>query len=132
MSRPTKLTDEVKSKMEYIAALDGSVEEMAFYCDVARQTIYNWLEADKDFLDRIERLRQRPILAARKRVVEGVEESYANAVDYLKKKRKKEFTDSLDLTTAGEKITGVVVLPAKETQDYGNEENNNQENHEDK
>ena len=33
-----------------------------------------------------------PVLAARERVVKGVKESYGNAMDYLSRKRKDEFS----------------------------------------
>ena len=93
----TKLTEDLKSKILEVAALDGSVREMAYYCDVSHQTIYNWLEADKTLFDKVERLRERPILAARQRVVKGVAESYSNAVDYLKRKKKNEFSERTEL-----------------------------------
>ena len=94
MANVSKLTDEMRSKIEEVAALDGSVEEMAYYCDVSRQTIYNWLDEDKKLFDRVERLRERPILKARQTVVKRLDESYQNAVDYLKRKKKGEFGDN--------------------------------------
>ena len=114
MAAPSKLTDEVRVKLEQAAAIDASVEEMAFYCDVSRQTIYQWLKDNPELSDKVERLRQKPILAARQRIAKGVEESYGNAIDFLKRKRKAEFGDAMDLTTDGKEIQGVVVLPAKE------------------
>lgn len=94
MANKSKLTPEMKSKIEEVAALDGSVEEMAYYCDVSRQTIYNWLDEDKELFDRVERLRERPVLKARQTVVKRLDESYQNAVDYLKRKKKHEFGDN--------------------------------------
>jgi len=97
----SKFSKDMKSKIEEVAALDGSVEEMAMYCDVSRQTIYNWFKENEDFFDRIERLRQRPILKARKAVNEKMADNYGNAMDYLKRKKKKEFgdTQSIEITT---------------------------------
>ena len=69
---PSKLTPENKTRIEQIAALDGSVLEMAYYCDVTPQTIYNWIGQDKDLFNRIERLRAKPILAARQRVIKDL------------------------------------------------------------
>lgn len=98
MSAPSKLTDENRVKLKEAAALDASVEEMAYYCNVTRQTIHNWLKEDKDLFDEIERLRQKPILAARQAMVNKSIESYGNASDYLKRKRKKEFGDNTQVT----------------------------------
>lgn len=101
MSAPSKLTPEIIVKLEEVAELDGSVAEMASYCDVSRETIYQWLKKDKKLSDRIERLRERPILKARRTINKKMEDSYANAMDYAKRKRKKEFGDSstVEITT---------------------------------
>lgn len=107
--RPTKMNDEVRKKMEEVAALDGTIEEMAYYCDVSRQTIYEWLKEDKVLSDRIERLRQRPVLLARQTINKRLTESYSNAVDYLKRKRSKEFGDKQDITSNGESIQPILV-----------------------
>lgn len=69
IGNPTKLTDEVRVMLKHVAAIDGSVEEMACYCNVSRQTIYNWFKEDAELFDEIERLRHKPVLAARQRLV---------------------------------------------------------------
>lgn len=101
--RPSLDTPEVRSKIEEAAALDASVEEIAFYAGISRDTYYEILKKDPAFSDRITALRQRPILAARQRAVKGVTESYSNAMDYLKRKKKLEFGDSMEHT--GEALT---------------------------
>ncbi len=90
--RPTKRTPEVIKKIEEVAALDGSVEEMAYYAGIHRETLYQWLKEDKVFSDRIMELRERPILKARQTVVAKVSENYSNAMDYLARKKKLEFS----------------------------------------
>jgi len=105
----TKLTPDVRSKIEQVASLDGTVEEMAYYCDISKQTIYNWIDPDSPFFDeklakKIEKLRAKPILKARETVVQSLNDP-VHAFKYLEKKRKKEFGNNLDITTDGEKIT---------------------------
>lgn len=109
MAAPSKLTKEVIVKLEEVAALDGSVEEMAYYCDVSRQTIYQWLKDNPKLSDKIERLRQRPILKARQTAIKGVGESYTNAMDYLKRKKKLEFGDNIDVTSDGKPLSIKIV-----------------------
>lgn len=106
MANKSKLTKEMKSKIEQVAALDGSVREMAVYCGVSHQTIYNWLQEDKELFDTVERLRARPILKARETVVKRLTDSYGNAMDYLKRNRhtREEFGDNLDITTKNRAI----------------------------
>lgn len=96
----SKLTDETRVKVKEVAALDGTIEEMAYYCGVSRQTIYNWFEAEPELFDEVERLRQRPVLKARQTVTKNIGESYANAMDYLSRKRKGEFSQRQENTGA--------------------------------
>lgn len=102
--RELLLTDELRVKIEEVAALDGTVEEMAYYCDVSRQTIYNWFKLEPDLFDKVERLRLRPILLARQTINKEMKKSYSNAIDYLKRKKRLEFGDSIDHTTKGEAL----------------------------
>lgn len=104
----SKLTDEVRSKIEEVAALDGTVDEMAYYCDVSRQTIYNYLDPESDFFDKklaakVEKLRARPILKARQAVVKSLDD-HNSAYRYLERKARKEFSPNLDITTEGKQL----------------------------
>jgi hypothetical protein len=109
----SKLTPDVRSKIEEAASLDCSVREMAYYADVSHQTIYNWLDPKSDFFDgklaeRVEKLRERPILKARQTIVKSLDTPQF-ALEYLQRKRKKEFGDSQDITSGGEAIAPVLV-----------------------
>lgn len=104
MSAPSKLTEENRLKLKEAAALDASVEEMAYLCDVTFQTVYNWFKAEPELFEEIQRLRLKPVLKARKAAVEKATDSYGNAVDYLKRKKRDEFGDNIDHTTGGEPL----------------------------
>lgn len=103
--RPTKLTEEVIRKLEEVAALDGSVEEMAYYAGVHVDTVYGWLQADTVFSERIRALRERPILKARQTIVKALDLP-DSAKWYIERKKKKEFSTRVeqDITTAGDKL----------------------------
>ena len=90
---PSKLTPENKVKVLELAALDASTAEMAMYCNVSKQTVYDWFKANPELLDEVERLRETPILAIRRSILEKAHDSYQNGMDYLKRKRKAEFGD---------------------------------------
>src|ERR1035437_8166100 len=98
--RPTVMTKENFQKIEEVAALGGSVEEMASYCDISAQSIYWYLTNNPDYSDKIERLRERPILKARNTAVSALSE-VGSAHWYLERKRPKEFSTKVevDLTT---------------------------------
>lgn len=104
VGRPTVITPEVLAKLEQAFAIDATVEEALSYAEIKPDAYYDYLKKNPDFSERIKELRQRPILAARQRVVQGVKENYSNAMDYLKRKRKLEFGDSVEHTGEGLKV----------------------------
>jgi len=104
--RPTKLTEETVRKLEEVFAIDGSVEEACFYADISRNTYYEWIKDNPKLNDRFTALRNRPVLKARQEVIKGLN-NYQNSMDYLKRKKRLEFGDNVDVSTLGEKI----VLP---------------------
>ena len=98
-----KLSDDVVKKLEEAFALDCSIEEACYYADISRQTLYNWKKAHPDLFDKFERLRQKPVLKARKTVVNNLENPEI-AFKYLERKRKNEFAPKSILT--GTLVTG--------------------------
>lgn len=116
IGRPTELTDEVIRKIEEVAALDGTVEEMAFFANVHRATIYRWLKEDKDFSDRIKDLRQRPFLKARQTIVKALDDPN-HAFKYMERKKKKEFGANMDVTSNGAGLpTPIIKLSTDENE----------------
>lgn len=105
VGRPSKFTEEVIRKIEEVAALDGSVEEMAYYADVHVDTIYNWLKENKEFSERITKLRQRPVLKARQTIAKSLDDP-EHAKWYLSRKKKKEFSERVeqDVTSGGKPL----------------------------
>lgn len=118
--RPTKLDDEVRRKIEEAAALDASVEEIAFYAGVHRATLHRWLQEDEGLRDRIQELRERPILKARQTITKALDDpNYA--FKYLERKKRKEFGANVDLTTDGKELPQPLLYALRHND--GNEEN---------
>lgn len=90
VGRPTKLTDAIVGKLEEAAELDCTIEEMATHAGIHRDTLYDWLNKNPELSDRLESLRNKPIITARKSVIGGLA-SPSFALGYLEKKRKVEF-----------------------------------------
>lgn len=88
----TKLNPDTVKKLEEVAALDGSVEEMCFYADISRQTYYNWMKANPNMQERFDNLRQRPFLKARQTIVKNLDNPQ-HAFEYMRRKKKAEFSD---------------------------------------
>lgn len=103
VGRPTKLDDDVRRKIEEAAALDASVEEIAFYAGVHRATLHRWIQEDEELRDRIQELRERPILKARQTIANSLDDPN-HAKWYLERKRRKEYGANVDLTTDGKEL----------------------------
>ena len=104
VGRPSVDTPELRQKIEEVTALDASIEEVAFYAGISRETYYQIIKKDKVFADRLVALRNKPVLKARQTAVQKLGESYQNAMDYLKRKRKLEFGDNVDITSGNKPL----------------------------
>lgn len=91
-----KMTPEVIGKLEQAFSIDATIAEACFYADINEETYYRWEKNDPELSKRFKRLRNKPVLKARQRVVKGIDESYSNAMDYLKRKRKDEFSEKTE------------------------------------
>mgnify|MGYP001588860984 CR=1 FL=1 len=83
----------VVAKLEEATAIDASVEECLFYADISKDSYYRYLKAHNELRERLVKLREKPVMLARQTAVKKMTESYSNAMDYLKRKRKHEFGD---------------------------------------
>lgn len=130
--RPTDKTEENIRKIEEAAALDCSIEEMALYANVHRATIYRWLAEDKEFSDRIETLRATPFLKAR-RTIEKSLDNPQYAFEYMKRKKKNEFSERLEQTGADGKDlpTPIIKLETNAIQRNNSNEEDTEPNKED-
>jgi len=90
--RPTVVTEEVLKKLEEAFALDCTILEACFYADISEKTYYNYTEKHPEFLQRVQALRQNPVLKARISVIDGFEKDPNLALKYLERKAKSEFS----------------------------------------
>lgn len=102
--RPSKLSPEIVGKLEYAFSIGASIEEACFYADIHKDTYYEWVKKNPQLSDRFEQLRERPIFIARESVVKGLQKDPRLAIDFLSRKRKKEFGNNVDITTDGKQL----------------------------
>lgn len=102
----------IMAKLEEAASIDASVEESLFYADISRDSYYRFLEANPDFRNRLLALREKPVMLARQTVVTKLKENYSNAMDYLSRKRKSEFSQRNEVT--GKDGESIVIQISKE------------------
>lgn len=104
--RPTLRTPAMLKKIEEAASLGCSVEEIACFSGVHKDTIYDWMKIDKDFSDRIHELRQIPFIDARRTIAKAIKESPQWSFEYMKRKKKDEFSERHEQTGKdGEALT---------------------------
>ncbi len=103
-----KCTKEVVLKLEHAFSIDATIEEACYYADISRDTYHRWVKKNPKLSDKFERLRQKPILLARQTVVKDLD-SPDGARWFLERKKKHEFSTKVetDVTSLGEKITGI-------------------------
>lgn len=97
--RPTVMTSEVVIKLEQAFAIDATVEEACSYAEISRNTFYEYLKKNPEFQDRIDDLRNRPILKARQTIVKSLDNPQ-QAQWYLERKKKREFAQRNEHTGA--------------------------------
>ncbi len=98
--RPTIMTPIIIGKLEQVFSLDGTVKEACLFAGINPDTYYEYLKKNPSFADRVEALRETPVLLARQTVVGNIKNSYSNAIDYLSRKRKGEFSTRTEYTGA--------------------------------
>lgn len=95
-----KFDESVLEKLRQAFAIDATIEEACFYADIDPKTYYNWKNAKPEQFQKLEQLRNTPILAARQTLANAVKTDHAMALKYLERKRKAEFALRNELTGA--------------------------------
>lgn len=103
VTKPTKMTKETIAKLEAAFAVDASIIEACFYAGIDDSTYYRFKKENKEKCEQMERLRLKPILAARERIAKSVQTSDQMASWFLERKRKNEFATKT--ITTGEIVT---------------------------
>lgn len=98
--RPTVMTPMVIAKLETAFSLDSTVTEAIFYAGISKDAYYDFINANPEYTERFEALRNRLVLKARETIAREIGKSYANSMDYLTRKRKNEFSTRQELTGA--------------------------------
>lgn len=114
--RPTIMTDDVVSKIEYGFMKGLNVTECCHYADISRNCFYEYLEKNPDFKDRIEELKSNPSTRAKLNIVEAIENGDTDISKWwLERKNKDEFSTRQDINANVEQdITITIELSDEE------------------
>jgi len=100
--RPTVVTQETVRKLEDAFCYDATVEEACLSAGISRNTYYEFLKKYPDFQDRIDELRQAPMLVIRKKIVSVAEHDADMGMKYSERKKKQEFSTRTEVAHSGE------------------------------
>jgi len=87
IGRPAIVTEAVLQKLLEAFALGCTDLEACFYADIGKSTLYNYQDANPDFVERKERLKERPVLLARKVIVDALLDNDRGIADKLLTRR---------------------------------------------
>lgn len=99
--RPTVVTQEVLRKLEEAFAMDCTDLEACLFADISKTTLYKYQDENPMFAERKAELKQTPFLIARRTIIGHLNDNYANAVDYMSRKKKDEFASRQEHTGPG-------------------------------
>lgn len=102
LGRPTIFTPEVIDKLEYVFALGGTDLEACLYADISTGALYKYQERNPSFIERKDKLKQSPILAARESVIKGFRRNPDLALKYLERRKKDEFSLKSEVEHSGQ------------------------------
>ena len=100
-----KTEQSVIAKIEEATAMDATVKEILYYADISKDSYYRYLKAHPKFREKLEKLRQYPMLKARRTIIESLKDPQW-ALKYAEKKKRNEFGNNLDITSGGEPLQG--------------------------
>lgn len=95
--RKTVMTEIVLGKLMAGAAYDMTIEEMSLYAGINPDTYYEYAKKNKKFSEKIQALRETPVMKAREKIVKAIESDTNTAKWYLQRKKKKEFSTRLEI-----------------------------------
>jgi hypothetical protein len=92
----------MRTKLEEAFALGCTDLEACLFADISKSCLYNYQNANPEFVERKERLKENPVLLARKSVIKALESDEPAckkiAFDYLTKRKRDEFADRVENT----------------------------------
>lgn len=103
----------VLQKLEEVFAIGGTDLEACLYADISKTSLYNYQQDHPEFVERKEKLKERPILKARQTVVKSLD-TPQGAQWYLERKKKLEFASRTELTGKEGNAIDVNILTQEE------------------
>jgi len=106
-------------KLEEAFALGCTDIEACFYAGISKTAFYNYQNANPEFMERKEALKEQPVLKARKVLLDAIEDGDKQSSQwYLERKKKDEFSQKVVTdVTATHEITVKSNIPCAPNED---------------
>lgn len=95
--RPSKFTPDTIKKLDEAFAMGCSDVEACLYADVSTVALWNYERRHRGFLKHKEALKEKPVLKARKTVIDSLNDP-KTAQWYLERKKKSEFAERTEVS----------------------------------
>ena len=102
-----KVTEEVLRDIERAVGWGWSLTNACVYADIAERTFYDYQKANPGFRMKLDLIRQRPELAARRNVVERIEAGDLGTSKWYLERRVRDFSPRTSLDVAVEQQADV-------------------------
>lgn len=103
------MTPETLAKLDEAFALGCTDSEACLMADISPATLYSWQNTYPEFLERKNALKETPFLMARKTII-GSLDNPQYAFEFMKRKKKDEFSDRSELTGKDGEALNVSIL----------------------
>lgn len=97
LGQPTVMTPEVLDKLRTAFLIGASDKEACAFAEIAPSTLYNYQNANPDYLEQKEAWKEQPYLKARNTIVKALGEP-DTAKWYMERKKKSEFSVRQEIT----------------------------------
>jgi hypothetical protein len=118
------MTPEVIAKLEEAFAWGCTDVEACLWADIADDTLYKYQRENPEFIKRKAKLKETPVLLARKTVVNAIKKGDRDtAMKYLERKKKDEFSLRQEMTGKDGKDLPTPIITLEGDSVYSNDSN---------
>lgn len=110
-NRVTKFSPDTLKKLEEASAVRLNVKSACAYAGISRETYYRWMKDIPNLSDRLDDLRENPIIRAKKTIIGKLDTDVNVAFKFLEKETPEDYGEKVMIEHSGEiKDTGYKAL----------------------
>jgi hypothetical protein len=99
--RPSVIDEIVLAKLEYAFSMDATNKEACVFAGISEDALYDYNKKHPEFTDRIDMLKELPVMIARETITRALKSDPEMAMKYVKNKRNNEFNERKEVKMGG-------------------------------